>query len=90
MKFDLLYEELMKQLELDFSNKPKWAVAASPHTDELLKKYYPIVNMPKGNRRSAAIKKFWKKVMSILQGKGLSLQRMKDLGIPEYILYSNY
>ena len=92
MKFDKLYEEIQNQLELDFSikkpsqPKPKWAVACGNLCDNILKKYYPIKNMPNGNRRSSAIKKFWINVVNILKGKGLTSYQMQDLGIPEYIL----
>jgi hypothetical protein len=92
MKFDKLYEELEKQLELHFSirkpvtEKPKWAVACGNLCDDVLKKYYPIKNMQNGKRKSVAFKKFWMNVVKILKGKGLTSIQMQDLNIPEYIL----
>jgi hypothetical protein len=87
MKFDKLFQEIYQQLELDFSNKkPKWALACGNLCDEMLKKYYPIKNMPKGNRRSIAFKKFWISVYNTLKGKGFTSDKMQSLGIPEYII----
>ena len=92
MKFDILYEELKQQLELDFSakkhmnTKPEWAIACGDLCDEVLKKYYPIKNMPKSNKRSIAFRKFWTTIVNILSGKGFTSYKMQSLGIPEYIL----
>lgn len=90
MQFTILYEETIKQLEFDFRNIPAWARALGTEWDSVFKaRYYPIKNMPKGKQRDAAFKKFWLKVVSSLKNKGLDIQRIKDLGIPEYIFYTH-
>lgn len=86
MKFDAFYESMMNQLEFDFRNIPLWAKQLGSVWDDKIKNsYYSIKNMQKGVRRDAAFKKFWKSVIQILKGKGLSNSRLIALGIPEYM-----
>lgn len=91
MQFNILFEETIKQLEFDFRNIPAWAKALGVRWDnEFKNKYYPIKNMPQGKQRDAAFKKFWLRVVGALKSKGLTTQRIKDLGVPEYIFYTHY
>jgi len=86
MKFDSFYESMMQQLEFDFRNVPLWAKELGSDWDaKFSNKYYSIKNMEKGSRRDAAFRKFWKTIVNILKGKGLSNSRLIALGIPEYI-----
>jgi hypothetical protein len=86
MKFDTYYESMMNQLEFDFRDIPEWAKKLESNWDnKFSKKYFSIKNMEIGSRRNAAFRKFWKSVIEILKGKGLSNSRLIDLGIPEYM-----
>ncbi len=91
MKFFKLIRETYEQLELDFTiKKPKWALACGDKCDYILKKYYPIKNMPAGKRRDAAYRKFWKEVIYILKGKGFTPFKMQSLGVPEFMIYRDF
>ena len=86
MKFNTLINEVLQQLEIDFRNIPAWAKELGDVWGTTFKqRYYPIKNMSKGKQRDAAFKKFWLKVVSTLEVKGVSKRKMIDLGIPEYI-----
>lgn len=91
MKFDVFYESMMNQLELDFRNIPLWAKQLGSDWDAKFKNtYYSIKNMQKGSRRDAAFRKFWSAIIKILKGKGLSNSRLIALGIPEYMFNLYY
>lgn len=91
MQFDILFEETIKQLEFDFRNIPAWAKALGKMWEnEFRDRYYPIKNMPKGKQRDVAFRKFWTKVINTLKNKSLNVQKIKDLGIPEYMFFTHY
>jgi hypothetical protein len=91
MQFDILFEETIKQLEFDFRNIPAWARALGSMWENVFRdRYYPIKNMSKSKQRDAAFRKFWTKVINTLKTKGLNTQKIKELGVPEYMFFTHY
>ena len=91
MTFDVLCENVLKQLELDFRDIPVWAKKLGEDWDnEIKRKYYPIKNMQKGKQRDAAFRKFWLLVVNKLRNKQMSDYDIMQAGVPEYIFHLHH
>lgn len=94
MKFDLLYEELMKQTEFDFNNKLRWLRYIPIELQSQFKnKYYPIINMREGRGKNAALNRFWSKVRNEIKIPKSIIDKNEfliSLGFPEHRLHRNH
>ena len=66
MQFDILYEEILKQMQFDFNNTPKYNIKSWMDMVDInvKQKYFKIKNMksnPKGQR--IAFLKFWNQLI---------------------------